>query len=374
VPLLLGPVFGPVVGGAIVGAASWRWIFFINVPVGAAALVLALRLLPDMQAQRSARLDVRGLALLSGGIALFLYGLDQVAQGGPAGGLPLAVIAAGLTLIAAFCGYALRATQPLIELRLFARRGFAAAAAANLTLGTALFGVALLLPLYLEIVRGRTPLETGVLLIPQGLGAALVMPVAGALTDRAGARRVVIGGIIISLAGALAYTRISATSPYPYLAAALLLIGAGLGATITPSMAAAFQSIDRQAIPAATAAIGTIQRIAGSIGTVVLAVTLQRSIAVRLPGYHGGVSQAAALAAARPASVLPAMAQAFGTTFWMAVAFTAVSLLPALFLPGRPAAAHAGDMEPMEASQGAPARLDPGEPARALSSSSRKGD
>lgn len=227
-------------------------------------------------------------------------------------------IAAGLALVTAFCRHALRARQPLIDLRLFAHRGFAAAAAANLTLGTALFGAALLLPLYLEIVRGRTPLQTGLLLIPQGLGAALAMPAAGALTDRAGARRVVTSGVALALAGTAAYTQITAGSPYWYLAGALLLIGAGLGATITPSMAAAFQAVDRPAIPAATAAIGTIQRIAGSLGTVLLAVTLQHAISARIPGYHGGITQAATLAATSPVRTLPARGSAFGVAFWVA--------------------------------------------------------
>ena len=102
----------------------------------------------------------------------------------------------------------------------------------------ALFGVSLLLPLYFEIVRGRTPLQTGLLLIPQGLGAALAMPAAGSLTDRIGARPVVATGIGLAAAGTAAYTQITAVTPYWYLAGALLLIGAGLGATITPSMAA----------------------------------------------------------------------------------------------------------------------------------------
>jgi hypothetical protein len=154
---------------------------------------------------------------------------------------------------------------------------------------------------------------------------------------------VVTAGVIVALAGTLGYTQISATTPYAYLAVALLLIGAGLGATITPSMAAAFQAIDRRAISAATAAIGTIQRIAGSLGTVLLAVTLQRAITTRIPAYHGGVSQAAALAAAHPARVLPPLA----------VAFTVVSLVPALILPGRPpapgSAASAADTDQPDA-------------------------
>jgi EmrB/QacA subfamily drug resistance transporter len=285
VPLLLGPVVGPVIGGVLVSGASWRWIFFVNLPVGAAALALALRLLPDTP-RRPTKLDLRGLVLLSGGIAVFLYGLAKVGDGGTA---PLATMAAGLALVAAFCWHALRARQPLLDIRLLRRRGFAAGAAANLMLGIALFGVALLLPLYLEIIRSRTPLQTGLLLIPQGLGAALAMPAAGALTDRIGARPVVTGGIVVALAGLAGYTQIAATTAYWYLAAALLLIGIGMGATITPAMAAAFQSIERPAIGAATATIGTIQRIAGSLGTALLAIYLAARhghAPARLPRQH----------------------------------------------------------------------------------------
>jgi hypothetical protein len=103
-------------------------------------------------------------------------------------------------------------------------------------------------------------------------------------------------------------------------------------------MAAAFGAIDRPAIPAATAAIGTIQRIAGSLGTALLAVTLQHAIGARLPGFHGSITGAAALAAADPVRALPALADAFGATFWVALGLTAASLIAALALPGRPAA------------------------------------
>jgi EmrB/QacA subfamily drug resistance transporter len=351
VPLLLGPIAGPVIGGAIVSGASWRWIFFVNLPVGAVALALAIWLLPAGLARRGARLDVRGLVLLSGGIAVFLYGLAAAGSGRAVGGLdPIAVIAAGLAAVAAFGVHAIRAPQPLLDVRLFARRGFAAAAVTNLVVGAALFGVALLLPLYFQIVRGRTPLETGLLLIPQGLGAALAMPVAGSLTDRIGARPVVLSGVTLAAAGTAAYTQIAAGTPYWYLAGALLLIGAGLGSTITPSMAAAFRTIEPAAIPAATSAISTIQRVAGSLGTALLAVTLQRAMTAELPGFRGGIAQAGALAAADPARTLPSLASAFGTTFWVALALTAASLIPALLLPSRRTARHLDQRKPQRLS------------------------
>jgi EmrB/QacA subfamily drug resistance transporter len=361
VPLLLGPVVGPVIGGALVSEASWRWIFLVNLPVGAAALALALWLLPDTP-RRPAKLDLPGLVLLSGGIAVFLYGLAKVGDGGT---VPVATMAGGLALVAAFCWYALRARQPLLDIRLLRRRGFTAGAAANLMLGIALFGVALLLPLYLEIIRGRTPVQTGLLLIPQGLGAALAMPAAGALTDKIGARPVVTGGIVVALAGLAAYTQLTASTAYWYLAVALLLIGAGMGATITPAMAAAFQAIERPAIGAATATIGTIQRIAGSLGTALLAITLQHAMAAHLPGFHGSIGGAAAIAGAHPARALPALAQAFDTTFWVAFALTVASLVPALALPGRrPAAALEPAAQPQQHPAVPRAQHDP-EPAEA---------
>ncbi|MFD0345343.1 MFS transporter [Kitasatospora aburaviensis] len=239
-----------------------------------------------------------------------------------------------------FVVHALRAPNPLIDVRLFARRGFGAAAATNLVLGTALFGVALLLPLYFQLVRGLTPLETGLLLIPQGFGALCAIGVAGAMTDRFGARRVVPVGVLLALAGTVAYGGIGAHDPYWYLGGALFLVGAGLGATITPSMAAAFEGLSRREVPQATSALNVVQRIAGSLGTALLAVVLQRSITAEIPGLHGGLGQAAARVAADPARTQPALAHAFGATFWVALVFTAAALVPALMLPKRQRAAR----------------------------------
>jgi MFS family permease len=182
-------------------------------------------------------------------------------------------------------------------------------------------------------VRHESPLDVGLLLAPQGIGAALVMPLAGFLTDRIGARLVVACGVALATGGTLAYTQIGADTSYAYLAGALLVLGCGAGSTIMPSMAAAFQALGRDEAPRATSALNAIQRSAGAIGTALLAIVLQRAIAGNLPALHDGIGALAQLSRDQRAATAPALADAFGTTFWVAVGLTASALVPALLLP-----------------------------------------
>jgi MFS family permease len=174
---------------------------------------------------------------------------------------------------------------------------------------------------YYQVIRHAGPVQTGLLLAPQGVGAALALPVAGLLTDRIGARWVCPAGLLLALLGALGYTRLGAHPSDAYLGAALFVLGAGIGSTISPSMAAAFKAVFPAEMPRATSTLNTLQRIAGAIGTALFAILLQHAITAGQSSHPGSTQ---------------ALAAAFGHTFWVAVALIAATLIPALLLP-RPA-------------------------------------
>jgi len=323
IPAMLAPIFGPTLGGLIVDNASWRWIFFVNLPVGAFAFPLALRLLPSAERQPTDRLDLRGLVLMAAGVPLLTYGLAEIgATGTFTSAKALVPLVAGVALVAAFARHALHATRPLLDLRLYRRATFSSASVAMFCLGAALFGGMVLMPLYWQQIRAESVVTTGLLTAPMGVGMALVMPFVGRLADRVGGGPLALLGVVVTTVATVPFGFIGAHSSIAWLSIAMLVRGMGVGFAFMPAMTAAYAALDRSELSDATPQLNVLQRVGGSIGTAVLAVVLQRA----LLHAHG----------------LAGAAGAYGTAFWWSLGLTAVAIVPCLVLLRAERAARAG--------------------------------
>jgi len=337
VPTLVAPVLGPILGGLIVDNTTWRWIFFVNVPIGFIALALSARFLVHDPTHDAGRFDFVGVALLSPGLAALVYGLSEAGGGSGFGSTTVIVsLVIGVVLCAAFVAHALRVDRPLLEMRLFKDRSFSMANVATFVFGAILYGSMFLLPLYYQVVRGESALAAGLLMAPQGVGAALTMPWGGRMTDKIGASKVVPIGMVVVLLGTLAYTQVGADTGYGWLALALFVRGLGMGWVMMPVMAAAYANLTHSAVPRATTVINILMRVGGSLGTALVAVVLQRQISDRLPHLSGILSSVPSSATAKlPEPVASKLADSFGYSFWVVIAITVVGLLAALALPKR---------------------------------------
>jgi EmrB/QacA subfamily drug resistance transporter len=322
VPAILGPVLGPILGGLFVTDIDWRWIFFLNLPICLAAMLMSLKVVPDTDFGRRTRLDVLGLALISPGLALAVYGLSQAGNHGgfasPAISVPLIV---GGLLLAGFVVNTLRTrVTPIVDLRLFKARSFAGSAVVLFFFSTVSFGAALLLPLYYQQVRGYTALHAGVQLVPLGIGTALGLLIASRLTDRLPPRAVVAGALTLSLIGFGILTQLDAHTGRLPLALAMFLVGLGAGSVQVAVTTAAYAGLPRESISRASSAVRIFQQLGGSFGAATLFVVLQRGLDRLVAGRHVDAG---------------ALAHVFTTVFWWTVAFTAIALVVSLFLPAR---------------------------------------
>jgi EmrB/QacA subfamily drug resistance transporter len=320
IPGLFGPIIGPVAGAVIIAHLSWRWIFWINVPFAVTGLILAWRGLRRGDADKRAYLDVTGLVLLSPALAALIFGLTEVGIHGSFGHsvviIPLAI---GAVLLVVFILHALRTTRPpLFDVRLFEVRPFAASTAVLFLNGLGVYGALLLLPLYYQQLRGNSVLDAGLLLAPQGVGMLLTRSQAGKLTDKFGALPVVLGALLLTAIGTIAYTQAGVHTNDALLALSLVVRGGGLSAMLIAPMATAYIGLTPDQVPHASTATRIAQQVGGSFGTAIIAMILQTQLA----------AHAAAGAAGRVA--------AFDNTFWWSLAFTAIAIVPAIALP-RPA-------------------------------------
>jgi EmrB/QacA subfamily drug resistance transporter len=334
IPMLLGPIFGPILGGWLVDDFSWRWIFFINLPIGIAAILFSSRVLPRDVPKHDERLDWVGLVLLSPGLAAVIYGLAESGSSGGFGEPKVIVpVVAGALVLAVFVWHALRVRDPLIDLRLFSNRIFTVSSITLFLVVISVFGGMLLLPLYLQVVRGESAMSTGLLLAPQGFGAMITMPIAGRLSDMTGVGKIVPVGLVLVAASFLALTQLHADTSYWWFGAVLFVMGLGMGATMMPTFSGAMQTLRQAAVARASTTLNINQQVGASIGTAVLSVLLANALTSRLGGAGGGgIGDAAAVPPAVKARIAEPMAEAFGSTYWWALALVVIAFVIATAL------------------------------------------
>jgi len=350
VPMLLGPILGPILGGWLIQSVSWHWIFLINLPIGLVAVAYAWWALPTDAPHPSESLDVLGVLLMSPGLALLLYGISSIPAAGTVNSPKVYVtMALGAALIGVFVRHTFRPEHPLLDLRLFRNRNLTVATATMFLFAASFFGGLLLVPTYFQQVRGESTLQAGLLLAPQGIGAMLTMPVAGALVDRIPVGRIAPVGLVVIIAAMFSLTQITSTTSYPVLIAVLFVMGLGMGATMMPIMTSALKTLHAGEVARGSTLINIVQQIASSVGVAIMSVLLTNNLkssplAQAAIGSRHNPSLAARIGG--PAGVAKGLADAataFAQTYWVAGSLVALTLVPAYFLPRRREVAHVAE-------------------------------
>jgi len=341
VPMLLGPIGGPILGGWLIDVASWHWIFLINVPIGAAALVYAALVLPKDTPHPSESFDFLGMLLLSPGLALFLFGVSSIPEKGTvAAALVIVPGVIGLLLVLGFVVHAFRPEHPLIDLRLFKNRQLTLSTIAMFLFAIAFFGAGLLIPSYFLQVRGENTLHAGLLVAPQGIGAMVTMPIAGFLADKIAIKKIVIPGLLLITAGMSVLTQVDAHTSYALILGVLFVMGLGMGGTMMPLFTASLQTLKGPTIARGSTLMNIMQQIASSIGAAVMSVVLtnqEKDSHFALPAIASRRDKAIAdkLTPAQLAQGFADTANGFATTFSVALVLIVATLVPVFLLPNR---------------------------------------
>jgi EmrB/QacA subfamily drug resistance transporter len=304
---------GPLLGGAVTQGINWHWIFWINVPIGVAAIVLSQRLLPESRGTRE-RLDLPGVALVTGGVVAVVWALVSASQSGWGSAEIVTTLTAGVVLLVAFVGWESRAAQPMVPLRLFRDRAFAIGNATTFFMSGAIFAGAYLVAEEFQFARGYSPVSTGVRLLPFFAMPMLISPLAGALSDKTGRRPVMVTGLALLTAG---FTWVvlagSLATSWVELTLALLVAGIGISMALPTVPTAVLSAVAPDEMGKASGINAMAQRLGG-----VFAIAISTAVFSangHLPGPPASVTS----------GFRPALAACAGLALLAAVSATAIT-------------------------------------------------
>ncbi|HLQ30357.1 MAG TPA: DHA2 family efflux MFS transporter permease subunit [Ktedonobacteraceae bacterium] len=279
IPALLAPALGPTLGGYLVTYAGWQLIFYINVPIGILAFMLATIFLRESRPEARASFDFIGFVFAALGLGLFLYALSSASTDGWGSTTVLGCLVGGVLALAIFTTteiiIANRGGQPLLDLRLFTNGPFTTSIIAGLFVVFSLFGGLFLFPIYLQNLRGQSAFEAGLILLPQALASMVSVVVGGRLVDRIGVRAVMIPGLLILAIATWQLTSITLYSPFWWLQSLLVLRGLALGLTVQPLTVFGLSEIKPRQLGQASSLNTVMRSVSSSLGIAVLATLVQ---------------------------------------------------------------------------------------------------
>jgi EmrB/QacA subfamily drug resistance transporter len=319
-----GGAIGVLLGGVIVQAISWRWVFFINVPIGAAVLTLTPRIVPESRSGAAAnrRYDVGGAIAITLGTIALVFTLIKAESWGWGSGKTIAGFAIAALLIAAFVTIEQRHSDPLVPLRIFSNRSLAASDVTMLLVAAGLFGMFYFCTLYLQQVLGFSALKTGVSYLPFSLTLIAASTGASRLVDRFSPKAILVTGLLISTAGFIFITQVSGHGDYAsHVLPAFLILAVGLGLSFVPITISATTGVSPEDSGLASGLLNTTQQVGGSLGLAILSTV---STARLTNALHGG--------AALPAALTHGFEGAFIVA---AILCAAAAVLALVLLPGR---------------------------------------
>ncbi len=277
---VIAPALGPIVGGAILEFASWRWIFFVNLPIGAVALLLAWLWIREDEPDHTTTFDISGFILLASGLGLTLYGLSRGGERGWTSAPILLSLFVGGGLLSVLVSVELRKRQPLLHLRLLTERNFRRYNIVSLPVYAGFISLIYLLPLFLQKEADHSPLDVGLALFPQPLGVLIMSQLVGRLLyKRVGPRRLILAGAALALTVGLVTARIDTTVDLWFIRGLMLTRGLAMGLFFVPIQSAVYARTDPAAMGQATAIYGTTRQIAPALGVAVASTVLANGIA-----------------------------------------------------------------------------------------------
>jgi EmrB/QacA subfamily drug resistance transporter len=278
---------GPVIGGAVTQGLAWQWVFWINVPIGLAAIPLVLTRIPESYGPR-ARLDVPGMALVTTAAMGIVWGLMRGNDAGWASAEVIGSLAAGVAALVAFVFVERRAAEPMLPPRMFAHRGFSAGTASNFLFSASLFSAVFFMAQFQQISLGQGPLDSGLRLLPWTGALFIVAPIAGSLTNRVGERTLVTLGLAMQ-AGGLAWVA-GIASPgmtYSHMIAPLMIAGAGISMAIPSAQNAVMSAVAPRDIGKASGTYMTMRQLGGVFGLAIAVAVFSGAGSYASPAAFG---------------------------------------------------------------------------------------